>query len=310
MKERLASLLACPDCKGDLALVATASAAGDVETGSLRCGCGRQWPIVGGIPRFVPDDAYVGSFSYQWNAHARTQFDDARRTESADTFREKTGWSDADLAGGVVLEAGCGSGRFLDVASRMGAREVVGIDLSLATEAAWRNLASRPNVHVIQADVFRLPFREGTFDAIYSIGVLHHTPDTKGAFRGLPPLLRAGGRIAIWLYDDYYAAAKLTDLYRKVTTRLPKRLLHALCLLSVPWYWLTKIPVLGRVLRFVLPMSSHPEWRWRVLDTFDWYSPAYQWKHRYPEVFGWFRDAGLSEIEPLEPPVAMRARRR
>lgn len=309
MKERLAALLACPDCGGDLALSAAERAGADIVTGELACPRGHAFPIRGGIPRFVSSDAYVSSFSYQWNAHARTQFDDARRTESWDTFRQKTGFAPEDLAGRLVLDVGCGSGRFLDVADRMGAAEAVGIDLSLATEAAWRNLGQRPAVHVIQADVFRLPFRPGTFDVVYSIGVLHHTPDTKAAFGKLPSLLRPGGRLAVWLYDDYYTAGKLTDLYRVVTTRLPQRLLHALCALSVPWYWATRIPVLGRVLRFVLPMSSHPNWRWRWLDTFDWYSPTYQWKHRYPEVLGWFREAGLVDAIALEPPVAVSGRK-
>ena len=309
MKERLAALLACPDCGGDLVLRATQRSADDVEEGSLECACGKSWPIRGGVPRFVPDDAYVGSFSYQWNVHARTQFDDASRRESWDTFREKTGFSEDDVRGRVVLEAGCGSGRFLDVVDRMGASETIGIDLSLATEAAWRNLSARKSVHVIQADVFHLPFRPGTFDVACSIGVLHHTPDTKAAFLKLPPLLKPSGKIAIWLYDEYYTAGKITDAYRKVTTKLPRRLLHAACAVSVPWYWLTRIPVAGRVLRFVLPMSSHPDWRWRWLDTFDWYSPTYQWKHRYPEVCGWFREAGLRDVEVLEPPVAVRGRK-
>src|SRR5208337_3717658 len=69
----------------------------------------------------------------------------------------------------------CGMGRFADVATRWGAH-VVGIDLSLAAEVAARNLAGR-KATILQADVFHLPFVPESFDFIYSIGVLHHTPD-------------------------------------------------------------------------------------------------------------------------------------
>jgi len=53
-------------------------------------------------------------------------------------------------------------------------------------------------------------------------------------------------------------------------------------------------------------MDPDPEWR--VLDTFDWYSPRYQWKHTYPEVRIWFETAGLEEITILPRPVAFRGR--
>jgi SAM-dependent methyltransferase len=200
-------------------------------------------------------------------------------------------------------------GRFSDVASRWGAT-VVGIDLSNAVDAAYRNLGSRPNVNIAQANVFELPFREATFDYIFSIGVLHHTPDTKRAFDQLPKLLKPGGRIAVWLYAKYFAVQwKFSDAYRRLTTRLPKRVLHGLSYVAVPLYYVYKIPILGVMIRFVIPVSPHPKADWRVLDTFDWYSPTYQWKHTYEEVYPWFEAHGLTDIRVLEVPVAVQGKR-
>jgi hypothetical protein len=54
----------------------------------------------------------------------------------------------------------------------------------------------------------------------------------------------------------------------------------------------------------------HPEAEWRVLDTFDWYSPRYQWKQTYPELQRWFQEAGLDEIQVLARPVAMRGKKK
>jgi len=143
--------------------------------GLVCCGCGRQYPALHGVVRFVDAQAYTGSFGFQWKIHARTQLDDAEDHRNDIAFRRRTGFRPEDLAGKLVLDVGCGMGRFAEVATRWGAH-VVGIDLSLASEVAAENLSDRVAA-IFQADVFHLPFAEGSFDFIYSIGVLHHTPN-------------------------------------------------------------------------------------------------------------------------------------
>lgn len=274
-------------------------------TGTRCAGCGTAVPVVQGVPRFVPSDAYTSSFSFEWNRHRLTQLDAADSVESERTFREKTGFTPDDIKDKLVLDVGCGMGRFADVVSRWGG-QVVGIDLSLAVDAAYTNLGGRANVRIMQADVFRLPFPPETFDIVYSIGVLHHTPDCQKAFRQLPRLLKPGGQIAVWVYGTMKPWVKIADLYRRFTVRMPSRLLHALCHVSIPMYYVSKIPVVGPLLWAVFPSSLHPKSRWRVLDTFDWYSPRYQSKHTYPEVYRWFISEGLQEIRLLDIPVAVR----
>lgn len=248
---------------------------------------------------------YVDNFSFEWLRHRRTQLDAGPGGESERTFRQKTGLGPEDVRGKLVLDAGCGMGRFAEVVSRWGA-QVVAVDLSRAVEAARENLAGRDNVLICQADVRRLPFREGQFDFIYSIGVLHHTPDCEQAFRGLVRYLAPGGTIVIWLYEaDGRFWERCSHFYRRLTVRMPPRLLHRLCYAAVPAYYLFRIPVIGRLLWTVLPMSQHPHPEWRVLDTFDWYSPRYQSKHTYPEVEGWFQSEGLTDIKRLQTPVAV-----
>jgi SAM-dependent methyltransferase len=164
-------------------------------------------------------------------------------------------------------------------------------------------------VHIAQANIFELPFREGTFDFIFSLGVLHHTPNTKAAFDRLPRLLGANGKVAIWLYSNY-GGWRPSDLYRRLTPRLPKRFLYALSYIAVPFYYIDKIPILGELVSWLLPTSSHPKAKWRVLDTFDWYSPKYQWKHSYEEVFPWFEQQGLTDIRVLGFPIALQGTKR
>src|SRR3990172_2722911 len=88
--------------------------------------------------------------------------------------------------GKLVLDAGCGFGRHLYYAAEFGA-EVVGVDFSAAVEAARANTAGCKGIHLVQADIYRLPFREASFDFAYSLGVLHHLPDPERGFQALVP---------------------------------------------------------------------------------------------------------------------------
>jgi SAM-dependent methyltransferase len=306
ISEAVLEHLRCISCEGRI----------EPQNDALACtSCGRKYPLVNGVIRFVDEQEYAGSFGFQWHVHARTQLDSAESKRSERAFRRRTGFRPEDLAGKLVLDVGCGMGRFADVATRWGAH-VVGIDLSLAAEVAARNLAGR-EATIFQADVFRLPFAPETFDFIYSIGVLHHTPDCEKAFKMLPKLLKPGGRIAIWLYSAYNSWYKMSDVYRKVTRRMPPRLLYRLCYGVVPLYGIHQvlkyIPLVGRpasrALAYAIPMAFHTDRQWRILDTFDWYSPWYQSKHTYEEVFRWFESCGLEDLRVIEQPIAVQGRR-
>src|SRR5215470_14185966 len=169
MKDSLLQHLVCPACHGTLTLTVEARDEQEIETGTLRCQpCAAEYAIVRGVPRFVPGDAYVKNFSYQWNVHRTTQVDSlSGHQESRRTFFVKTGFKEEGLKGQLVLDVGCGTGRFAEIAAECGA-EVIGIDLSYAVDAAYRNMGRRPGIHIVQADVFKLPFRPATFGAAYS----------------------------------------------------------------------------------------------------------------------------------------------
>lgn len=317
MKRELAKILCCPDCGSDLVLVDETPAQAEVEAGSLGCRtCGVLYPIVRGVPRFVTSDAYVGSFSYEWNRWNTVQVDSANGGhESEETFREKTGFTPDELRGKLVLDVGCGAGRFLDIVSQWGAT-AIGVDSSFAVDAAHRTLGSRPGVSVVQADVNRLPFRPQTFDAIFSLGVLHHSRDTREAFLHLPPLLKDGGEIAVWLYyytDRLYNIA--SDAWRFLLRPLPTWAVYAWSWLLVSLFsdlWLK--PIMSRRpwlhLRRMLPVNTHPDRQWRVLDTFDWYSPRYQDKGCSPaRVVSWCREGGVRDVRVLAFPTSIRGRR-
>jgi 2-polyprenyl-3-methyl-5-hydroxy-6-metoxy-1,4-benzoquinol methylase len=276
------------------------------DANGYRCRtCEAGFPAVEAIPRFVAAEFYGRSFGFQWNRFARTQLDSASGGRaSRDTFVEKTGQPLELLAGRTVLDAGCGMGRFAEVCADAGAN-VHAIDLSTAVEAAAQNLRDRPNVWIYQADIMKLPFADGTFDFIYSIGVLHHTPNTRAAFDQLPRLLKPGGRLAVWVYSTLLRGSRASTALRLVTPHLPKRWLLEACRIAVPLYRIHQHSSLGRFSTAMLPTTLHPIAEWRWLGTFDWYSPRYQWKHTDEEVEGWFRDAGLVDVRRGSFPVSV-----
>jgi SAM-dependent methyltransferase len=303
----LLALLRCPACRSSLA---------SSESGLSCPNCGRRFPEVRGVIRFVDEGNYADSFGYQWKSFQRTQLDQADRNLSEQDFTRKTGLTPQDMKGKLVLDVGCGMGRFAEVVTRWGAR-VVGIDFSAAAEVAAKNLAERDFV-AFQADVFSLPFAPESFDCIYSMGVLHHTPDCERAVKILPQYLKPGGTLAVWLYSGYNNWYRFSDQYRKITTRMSPRSLHAFFRVAVPFfYWLDRglraVPLVGKpvagAIHHVFPVNRHPDAEMRVLDTLDWYSPKYQSKHTYEQVFRWFESCGLENLSVGERAVGVRGRK-
>jgi SAM-dependent methyltransferase len=276
-----------------------------VTSGQLRCAQGHTFPVVAGVPRFVQDAAYTSSFSYEWQRFSRTQLDSfTGRTDTRDRLQASLNFPLEELRGQRVLDAGCGMGRFAEIVQKYGG-EYVGLDYSFAIDAAQTNAGRLPNVNFVQADLFHPPFRDGAFDLVMSLGVLHHTPDPRRAFASLPRVVRPGGRLTITVYD---AGNKLYVLnsrfWRRYSTRLPRRVLHALSYAAAPLYYLWTLPAIGWFFRSLAFISLERDWRWRVLDTFDWYSPRYMSWHTHHEVFGWFKDNGFEQVAVLAPSVS------
>lgn len=244
------------------------------------------------------------AYGLQWN-----RFRILRPEEDRATFRNRTGLSERDLHGSVVLDAGCGMGRYTRIAREMGAR-VVGIDLSQAVQAARELTADHPPLGFVRADLLRLPFLPGSFDHIFSLGVLDHTPDPKRAFLGLARLLKPGGRIAIWVYPrEKPNVERVMNFHRAISKRLPLPILVGLSRLTSPIGSVKRrlmlsrnrlLTRLGVVLHAAtIGVSMHPDPEVRVCDTLDWYAPRYLSRHTFQEVLGWFEEAGLVDIVDL-----------
>lgn len=311
MKHQLCQWLRCPDCKGAFSVQKTLEERGEIKEGSLFCGQGHSFPIRTFIPRFVVTDGYAESFGFEWRRHSKTQLDSANGNNMSErAFQSRVRFPLSQLRDQVVLDAGCGMGRYAEVAAKYGAT-VIGVDRSEAVDIAFKNIGSLKNVNVVQADLFHLPFQEEIFDFIYSYGVLHHTPDAQKAFEQLPPFLKEGGSLSIFVYSNYNKVLVVSsNFWRKLTTRLPRPLLYGVCTLSVPLYYLYRLPVIGNLFKAIWVISMEKDWRWRLLDTFDWYAPRYQSKHTHAELFRWFEGSGLEDISIFDGEITMMGTKR
>lgn len=323
MKRDLLALLASPCCGAELKFASLESfpltESHELETGALQCGvCSRKYPIEGGVPRLTAQAAEGDvektrdSFAWEWLRYPGPRLKEDRRV-----FLEESQMRPEDFAGKLVLDAGCGMGRYALVALSFGA-EVVALDLS----DALLRLREYPNpkLHLVQGDLLRPPLKKRKFDIVYSHGVLHHTSDTKAAFDAVSQLVKQEGRLSVWLYgkagryadfstnplrEDRGWAARhrraawlivgarhlVSDAVRFFTTRLPTPLVYALC---YPLTWLGAVPGLK-----YLTFSVDPDFRVRLIENFDWVAPPYQFHHTKEELIRWSQEAGFEVLKVL-----------
>lgn len=201
----------------------------------------------------------------------------------------------------LVLEVGIGIGGIADYMARREGCELVGIDLSYAVDAAYKHFGRNPFLHIVQASAFTPPFRDSTFDFVYSSGVLHHTFSTKTAFDRVCKLPKTGGRLYIWVYNPHSEQRTLIrrimmlmeTVIRPFCWRLPESLQTLVLLPIVPLYLMHQNLYVRR------GGVGYTKFGWReaVHGARDRFTPRYAHRHTEEEVCGWFHKAGYAQLQ-------------
>jgi uncharacterized protein YbaR (Trm112 family)/2-polyprenyl-3-methyl-5-hydroxy-6-metoxy-1,4-benzoquinol methylase len=380
MRYRLLEILCCPECNGDLVLEAFRTDSGrgldyepngvscrrfcglngtaatsatakqcaacygiEIVEGRLLCSCGKTYPIIGGVPRLLPDvllaqclhryhadfmdkyadkflqipppqertdrkSATMHAFGYQWTTFVQN-FEYVRSIflSFVQPFLQPE-----DFKNKLVLDVGCGSGRPASVASSFGA-EIVAVDLSEAVQTAHVQSEQHRRLHVVQGDAYALPLRR-CFDFVYSVGVIQHLPDPAMAIRSIANVVPANRDLVVWVYGRRELWYQPIEWLRRLTVRMPHRLLHGLsiilaalseALLLVPYRILSRFNVTRRLAEKI-PGHIYAGFPFKenVLGWFDRLAAPVTHYLGKEEIALMLRDAGFSRIEIVPRPGA------
>lgn len=331
MKAALLDILRAPGSLAPLHFEQPPAGGEEIESAILRSADGRSYKVRAAIPRFADtDDADQAqtrdAFGFKW-AKRDTYDSDASRDRVAHWCLERYGFPSVDSWASYfdgfssVLDVGCGSGlssgTWLVSPKWSGRGAWVGLDISSAVDVARARLASVANTHFVQADALELPFADGTFDAVFSEGVLHHTPSTRSALLSAARVLASGGEISFYVYRKKGPAREFTDDFVREAlsglsdeeaweimrgfTRLGQSLASARATVDVP----EAVPLLGiaagqhDIQRFVywnfakLYWNDEMTFEENVHVNFDWYRPMYAHRQTAEDVRSWCEEASL-----------------
>ena len=277
--------------------------------GTLSDSKGNSFPILAGVPRICDPENYTSNFGMQWNAFRETQIDTDEAGISKRRFFAETAWRAEDLDDLDVLEVGSGAGRFSQVVLAHTGANLYSVDYSSAVEA---NLANNGGIapdrfHLFQASIYEMPFPDDSFDKIFCLGVLQHTPDFTASVRSLVDKAKPGGEIVVDFYCIRGPWTKITGKYllRPFTRRMDQQRLLKLVRTHAGWMmklgqWMNRVG-LHALTRFlpipdlaIMPKGLTQEQlrEWVVLDTFDMLSPEYDNPQRISAVAKMFESSG------------------
>lgn len=341
MKKRLLDYMCCPDCNEDFKLIVSSELKGEIMGGALYCaGCKKKYPIIEGIP-VILDAKRLKDFS-KTKKNWENWWKKVRKKGDVDLYDKLWRKAEKNLGGEplykkelfqgkVVLDAGCGTGRYIESDfSKYDCKEIIAVDIGRQVFEAMSNNNSE-NTHFVQADLTRLPFKEGIFDVITSHGVLHHTPTPRRTFIRLSEHLKIGGLMAIYVYHKEWAhhSAHKKSLFldaayafgvmiwqgiRKIVSRTPHFMIKGFAYLMA-----TKASIeaalennrvtrpLGKLHRLLPPFAyMGVNFHERLVRNYDHYSATFNYFHTIDEVEDWFRAAGFDNLEVVSVPVSIR----
>lgn len=314
MKPRFIRFLRCPETGRPLRLIQGSLYYGRIKDGTLfEPRSGRRYPIVNFIPRFVSKNNYASSFGFEWNTHTKTQYDEtSAHSVSGDRFAKETRWK-SSLNGEMMLEIGCGSGRFTKEALKTGAT-VVSFDYSTAVDANYASNGTADNLLVVQADMYAMPFPKHFFDKAFCFGVLQHTYNPELAFLRIPPYIKPGGELVSDIYVKSLTRWVLQPKYwvRPFTKRRNPQVLYFWIKKYIDVMWplakqIRRIPYIGPSVNWKLLIADYSRElpratdsvlkEWAYLDTFDMLSPMYDTPQTLTTFMRWHKKAGLTDID-------------
>jgi ubiquinone/menaquinone biosynthesis C-methylase UbiE len=251
------------------------------------------------------DSATVEGFGQEWRHYDQSALSDAEAERIFDSYFGLFDFTDL----GEGFDLGCGSGRWARLVAPK-ARKLHCIDPSEAIEVARANLSDLSNVEFHRASADEIPLPDGSQDFGYSLGVLHHIPDTQKALNNAVGKLKPGGQMLLYIYYSldnrnalYRGVWKVSDAGRKLISRLPFPLRRAVTTaIAAGLYW--PLAMTARLVERVgadpsqIPLSPY---RWKSFytmrtDALDRLGTRLEQRFSRSEIEQMMLNAGLTDI--------------
>lgn len=300
LAERFGPVIVCPECR-----VAGEASGDDRRVECPRCGrviAAARDGVLDCVATASDDRGRQAGFGYQWEKVLRGNLDEqiVYNNTPAELWHGLRTWMKLPdrLEGVRALDVGCGHGQYCRVLADRGAT-ALGCDLSeVVYRATAENARSgRPReVAFLRADILDFPLAARSFDLVLSIGMAHHTPDTRRAVMAAARCVAPGGKMLLYIYELGPGGVGYITLRHRfpVPGWLPRPLMLLACkVMSVPL-------ALGLAAR----RRSLPDKRTfqaAFMGLVDAYLPTYSDRRRPEECMLWMREAGLAEVKRVAP---------
>ncbi len=253
------------------------------------------------------DEATVESFGDEWNRFASFSAEELQR--AGDEYFDIV-TPEMLNAGSLVLDIGCGTGRWSKYVSSR-AKFIEAVDPGAAVRAAVPFTASCGNIRVTQAGYGNLPFPENSFDFVFSLGVVHHLPDTAAAVKEAASMVKPGGWLLLYIYYSldnrgwfYRFLFRLSDFFRRVISKLPRGLKFFVCeviaiFVYLPFVLLAKFfRLFGGNVWKKIPLAYYADKPWKVIrnDALDRFGTPLEKRFSKKEIAAMLEAAGLTSI--------------
>jgi ubiquinone/menaquinone biosynthesis C-methylase UbiE len=265
---------------------------------------------MGGVTRNIDSEVTAG-FGHEWSnfRQGESEFSPADRAAIFRSYFHIFPWNELPPHP-VGIDIGCGSGRWsVMVAPKVGYLHL--LDASeKALAVARQNLADAPNVSFHLASVGDIPLEDNSLDFAFSLGVLHHVPDTAAAIRAIAAKLKTGAPFLVYLYyalDNrpwwYRAIWRLSNIFRMVISLLPPRLRLVISqIIAVVVYWpLARFAALierAGLSPAAIPLESYRHRRFYVMrtDAYDRFCTRLEQRFTRRQIEQMLIAAGFGEI--------------
>lgn len=255
------------------------------------------------------DKNTVDGFGDEWSRFDQSDLPKKEQQLLFDEYFSVFPWKDISKES-TGFDLGCGTGRWAkSVAPKV--KKLICIDPSSALDIAKENLSNFDNCEFDSGTVYEMSIDDNSMDFGYSLGVLHHVPDTALGLKQCVKKLKGGAPFLLYLYyrfDNrpwwFRLIWLITDLLRRVISKMPYRLRYvsSQIIAVIVYFPLARIALFLEKLNFNVssfPLSSYKNLSFYTMrtDALDRFGTRLEQRFTRLEIKNMMHDAGLENIE-------------